>query len=650
MNRERYLNLLAKEYPNIESASEEIINLNAILSLPKGTEYFFSDIHGENESFIHILRSASGIIRTKIDDTFQQSVSEQERSNLASLIYRPEKELLRIKEQESYFDDWCKITIYRLIKVCKAVSSKYTRSKVRKRIPNGFQYIVEELLHTDDVENKTHYYNEIINAIIDIDMAEKFIIAICDLIGQLSIDKLHIIGDIFDRGPHADLIMNELMRIYNVDIQWGNHDISWMGAVTGNWALSANVIRLGISYNNFDLLEDGYGINLRSLSVFAAKVYQDDPCTLFIPHILDENKYDPVDISLAAKMHKAIAVIQFKVEGQLIKRHPEYEMDDRLLLDKINFSNGTITIDGKTHELKDKLFPTVDPENPLELTAEEKELMNTISASFRHSEILQKHIKFLYSHGSMYKIVNSNLLYHGCIPMDKDGDFTLAKFGDKACSGREYFEFIDSQARKAYFGKSGSEEKNNAKDFMWYLWCGAKSPLFGKDKMAAFEKYFIAEPELHAEEMNPYYKQINDRSICEKILVEFNLSPENAHIINGHVPVKIKEGESPVKGGGLLFMIDGGISKAYHSQTGIGGYTFIFNSRYLALAEHKPYEISENGTFSKEQSPAIHIVELMKNRVLVSDTDEGAEMAERINELKLLLKAYRSGSIKEIQK
>ena len=650
MNRERYLKLLAKEYPNIESASEEIINLNAILSLPKGTEYFFSDIHGENEAFIHILRSASGIIRTKIDDTFQQSVSEQERSNLASLIYKPEKELLRIKEQEPYFDDWCKITIYRLIKVCKAVSSKYTRSKVRKRIPNGFQYIVEELLHTDDVENKTHYYNEIINAIIDIDMAEKFIIAICDLIGQLSIDKLHIIGDIFDRGPHADLIMNELMRIYNVDIQWGNHDISWMGAIAGNWALAANVIRLGISYNNFDLLEDGYGINLRSLSVFAAKVYQDDPCTLFIPHILDENKYDPVDISLAAKMHKAIAVIQFKVEGQLIRRHPEYEMDDRLLLDKVNFSEGTITIGGKKYELKDKLFPTVDPENPLELTAEEKELMNTISASFRHSEMLQEHIKFLYSHGSMYKIVNSNLLYHGCIPMDKGGNFTLTKFGSKACSGREYLEFIDSQVRKAYFGKSGTDEKNNAKDFMWYLWCGAKSPLFGKDKMAAFEKYFIAEPKLHAEETNPYYKQINDRSICEKILVEFSLSAENAHIINGHVPVKIKEGESPIKGGGLLFMIDGGISKAYHSQTGIGGYTFIFNSRYLALAEHKPYEISESGTIPKEQSPVIHIVELMKNRVLVSDTDEGAEMVERINELKLLLKAYRSGSIKEIQK
>ena len=650
MNTERYLQLLAREYPNIESASEEIINLNAILSLPKGTEYFFSDLHGEHEAFIHILRSASGIIRTKIDDTFEQSVSEQERTNLGALIYDPEKELRRIKELEPHFDDWCKITIYRLIKVCKAVSSKYTRSKVRKRIPNGFQYIVEELLHTDDCENKTHYYNEIINSIIQIDMAERFIIAICSLIGQLSIDKLHIIGDIFDRGPHADTIMNELMLIHNVDIQWGNHDISWMGAVTGNWACIANVIRLGISYNNFDLLEDGYGINLRSLSVFAAKVYQNDPCKLFTPHILDENKYDPVDISLAAKMHKAIAIIQFKVEGQLIKRHPEYEMDDRILLNKIDFINNTITIDGKTYYLQDTLFPTVNPENPLELTDEEEELMNTISASFRHSDILQKHIKFMYSHGSMHKIVNFNLLYHGCIPMTNDGDFVTIKFDKKDYSGKSYLEYIDAQVRKAYFGKPSSQEKHNARDFIWYLWCGAKSPLFGKNKMATFEKYFLIEPETHKEIMNPYYKLINDRKVCEKILLEFSLSPKNAHIINGHVPVKIKEGESPIKGGGLLYMIDGGISKAYHSQTGIGGYTFIFNSRYLALAEHKPFEPCDAGDCPTELSPIVQVVEVMKKRVLVADTDEGLEITEKINELKALLKAYRNGVIKEQQK
>lgn len=617
------------------------------MSLPKGTEYFFSDLHGEHEAFIHILRSASGIIRTKIDDTFEQSVSEQGRTILAALIYNPEKELQNIKLKEKNFDDWCKITIYRLVKVCKAVSSKYTRSKVRKRIPDGFQYIIEELLHSDDIENKSHYYNEIINSIVEIKRTERFIVAICSLISQLAIDKLHIIGDIFDRGPHADEIMNELMQLHYVDIQWGNHDISWMGAVTGNWACIANVIRLGISYNNFDLLEDGYGINLRSLSVFASKIYQDDPCALFTPHILDENKYDPVDISLAAKMHKAIAIIQFKVEGQLIARHPEYHMADRIMLNEINFEKNTIIINEKEYALKDPLFPTINPKNPLELTADEEELMTTIASSFRHSEILQKHIKFIYSHGSMYKTINSNLLYHGCIPMTEDGDFIKVTFEGKEYSGKSYLDYIDEQVRRAYFAPSGSDEKHYARDFMWYLWCGANSPLFGKSKMSAFEKYFITAPETHREKPNPYYKLVDNRNICEKLLLEFGLTPENSHIINGHVPVKIKDGESPIKGGGLLFMIDGGISKAYQSQTGIGGYTLIFNSRFLALAAHKPYVECDIANNPMEMSPTVQIVELMKQRVLVSHTDEGKEIAKQIEELKALLEAYISGAVKE---
>ena len=480
-------------------------------------------------------------------------------------------------------------------------------------------------------------------------MAERFITVLSSLIGQLAIDKLHIIGDIFDRGPHADEIMDELMRLHSVDVQWGNHDISWMGAVTGNWACIANVIRLGISYNNFDLLEDGYGINLRSLSVFASRVYEEDPCTLFMPHILDENKYDRVDISLAAKMHKAIAIIQFKVEGQLILRHPEYQMDDRILLNKINFEENTVAVNGVVYPLKDTLFPTVDPKNPLLLTPEEDALMTTIASSFRHSENLERHIKFLYSNGSMYKCVNSNLLYHGCIPMAEEGAFSKVTFDGQEFSGKSYLDYIDDKVRKAYFAPSGSIEKHHARDFIWYLWCGSLSPLFGKSKMSAFEKYFIDAHETHQEKMNPYYKHVEKRDICEKILKEFGLSPENAHIINGHVPVKIKEGEKPIKGGGLLYVIDGGISKAYQSRTGIGGYTLIFNSRFLALAEHRPYSTvgGEEDAGADEMSPTVQIVELMKQRVLVANTDEGQEIALQIEELKALLSAYRSGAVKE---
>lgn len=638
---ERYLKLLAKDYPNAQAAASEIINLRAILSLPKGTEYFFSDLHGEQQAFLYQLKSASGVVRKKVDELFEQSMSEGERAALAKLIYYPETEYSEKKKKEPAFDDWCRITIYRLVEVCREAASKYTRSKVRKKLPENFAYIIDELLHAD-CSNKPHYHSEIIRSIVATHMSEEFITALCHLIQQLLIDKLHIIGDIFDRGPRADAIMDALINCHDVDIQWGNHDISWMGAASGNWACIANVIRLGISYNNFDLLEDGYGINLRALSIFAEQTYRNDPCEIFIPHILDENQYDPVDIPLAAKMHKAMAIIQFKVEAQLIKKHPEYGMDDRILLDKIDFEKGTVKLGDREYPLRDKLFPTVDPKNPLQLTQAETELMRTIAASFCHSERLDKHIRFLYSHGSMYLRINGNLLYHGCIPLTEDGKLDVIRSFGTNHSGREYLEFLDGVARNAYFAPRGSTERENAKDMMWYLWCGAKSPLFGKAKLSTFERYFIEDPETHHEEMNPYYTYIEHRSACEMILKEFGLDPASSHIINGHVPVKA--GENPVKGDGLLFMIDGGISKAYQSQTGIGGYTFIANSRYLALAEHKPLK---TGCCVEENSPKVMVVEAIKQRVTVAGTDNGADLSRQIEELNALLQAYRNGTIKE---
>lgn len=644
MTDEHYLKLLAKKYPDAESAASEIINLRAIMSLPKGTEYFFSDLHGEHEAFLFQLKSASGVVRKKIDELFEQSISEEERTALARLIYYPETELAQAVRRQSGFDDWCRITIYRLVEVCKEAASKYTRSKVRKKLPENFAYIIDELLHADGGTNKPHYHSEIIKSIVQTGMSVEFITALCHLIQQLLIDRLHIIGDIFDRGPRPDSILDALGEFRDIDIQWGNHDVSWMGAAAGNQALMANVIRQGISYNTFDLLEDGYGINLRPLSAFADRVYRDDPCEYFAPHILDENLYDPVDLSQAARMHKAIAVIQFKLEGRLIEKHPEYKMNDRILLKQVDFENGTIALEGKVYPLRDTNFPSVDPQKPLELTREEKELMKTISYSFRHSERLQRHIRFLYSHGSMYLRMNSNLLYHGCIPFQEDGSFDTVGLGGHRRKGRELLDFLDSVVREAYFAPEGTPERDCARDMMWYLWCGVKSPLFGKSKMSTFERYFIEAPETHQETMNPYYHYIEQREPCERILREFGLDPENSHIMNGHVPVRLKEGESPVKGDGLLFLIDGGISKSYQKQTGIGGYTFIANSRYLALAEHQPLKF---GSLYGEDSPKVMVVEAIKQRITVADTDTGAELSSQIQELSALLQSYRNGVIKE---
>lgn len=643
----RFLELLAKEYPNMEAATSEIVNLTAILSLPKGTEYFLSDLHGEHEAFIHMLKSASGTIKDKIDEHYGEILSEKERDNLAALIYNPEAEIKRRKKSEKDFGKWCKNAIYRLLTICKSVSTKYTRSKVRRSLPKYSAYIMDELLHADDEENRLNYYEQIINTIVDAGMGEKFVIELCNCISTLAVDQLHIIGDIWDRGAHPDEIMDYLMEYHDVDFQWGNHDVVWMGAATGNWACITNIIRMNVSYNNFDMLEIGYGINLRGLATFAEKVYGDDPCEAFMPHVIDENRYDPVDAKLAAKMHKAIAVCQFKIEGQRIMAHPEYHLEKRLLLDKIDWEKGTVMIEGKEWKMKDTNLPTVDPADPYRFTPEEEEMLDALEASIHQSEKLQKHIRFLYSHGALYKVANGNLLYHGCIPMTEKGEFESVSINGQTYKGKELMDYIDDQVRKAYFAPDESEEIGRSGDLMWYLWLGGNSPLFGKDKMTTFERLFVADKASTKEHTRPYYKLIKERKTCEKILREFGLDPSRSKILNGHVPVKIKDGESPIKGEGLLYIIDGGISKAYQKQTGIAGYTFIFNSRYMALAEHKPYSpMKEDGT-QEFFSPTVRTVATLPERMLIIDTDKGKELVEQRDDLKSLVEAYQKGLIKE---
>lgn len=636
----KYLTLLAKEYPNIESAASEMVNLSAIRSLPKGTEYFFSDLHGEYEAFLYMIKSASGIIRRKIDLTLGKTVSSAEREALANLIYDPEKELKRLKQAGAITDEWKRLTIYRLILVCEVISAKYTRSRVRKKIPKGLVYIVDELLNVTDDVNKDYYFEKIINTIIETDIVDSFVTSLCRLIHSLAIDKLHIIGDIFDRGPRPDIIMEELLLMHDVDIQWGNHDISWIGAAAGNAALVANVIRISVKYNNFDLLEDGYGLNLRALAVFAGETYKEDACTLYYPQTYDDNIYDPIDAHLAAKIHKAIAVIQLKLETQLIHRHPEWGMENRDLFGNVDFLTGTVEVNEKKYLLRDRYFPTVDPNDPSKLSDAEKELMTILINSFGHSGKLRKHIRFLLSKGATYKICNGNLLFHGCIPLDSSGELMCVNIGEKRFCGRALLDEINLMVNRAYFTKD--ESADYERDFMWYLWCGAGSPLYGKDKLAFFEQYFIGEEECSREYYNDYYKYIEDSEVCKKILRHFSINEERGHIINGHVPVKIKDGESPVKADGKLFVIDGGISKAYQKTTGIAGYTLIYDSHSLSLAEHKPFVQGDN-----KETPMIRVVEKLGSRANISDTDKGAELLERVEDLNELLRAYRNGDIKE---
>lgn len=635
---QRYLRLLAEQYSSEQAVESALVKYTAMLAMPKGTEYFFSDLHGEHEAFIHLLRSASGVIRDKIEKLFAQSLLESDRQELAALIYYTEQQLLYKKKTCPRYKEWCEITLHRLVMVCREVTAKYSREKVRNTMAETWRAVLEELLYVSDDGDTQRYYRTMISACISSGASDQVIIALCALIRQISIDTLHIIGDIFDRGPRADRIIDELMRYHDVDIQWGNHDISWMGAASGNLVCVANVLRIGIRYNNFDLLEDGYGINLRPLSVFAGEVYADDPCLLFQPHILDENKYDPIDPSLAAKMHKAMAMIQFKLEGQLALRRPEYGMQDRLLLEKMDLEKGVIVLNGKEYTLLDTSFPTLDMASPYLLTEEENALMDQLASSFAHSAKLRQHMEYLFSHGAMYKATNGNLLYHGCIPLREDGSFEVWEEHGTKYTGKAFFDYIDKCVRQAYFYKDAHDV-----DLMWYWWCGAKSPVYGKDRMATFERYFIAEEETHTEHMNPYYNLYDDRNICRTILDEFGLQNSDAHIVNGHVPVKL--GENPIKAHGMLFVIDGGISKAYQSKTGIAGYTLIYNSHNIALAKHQKFIPASEKGVPPETNAKIWVVEMMPRRKTVEDTDAGKVIKQRVSELDQLLKGLRSGTV-----
>lgn len=649
MENLKYLNLLAKKYPNRKAASAEIINLNAILGLPKGTEYYLSDLHGEFEAFKHMIQSASGVIKMKINELFDGELNGKQRYHLAALIYNAEAEIKRIKINPTIdYRKWCKENILRLIIVCKAVSTKYTRSKVRKKLPRYWEYSMDELLHADDEANKSTYYDQIIDSVIETGMAESYIKELAEAITILCVDRLHIIGDIYDRGAHPDYIMDFLMQYDDVDFQWGNHDIVWMGAAAGSWACTANILRMNISYNNFDMLEIGYGINLRPLTSMANRIYRNDPCTAFMPKILEKNKFDQVSEGTAAKMHKAIAIMQFKIEGQRIKANPEYNLEHRLLLDKIDFKNGTIMLNGTEYPLKDTNLPTIDPEDPYKLTEEEERVMKNLQASILRSEKLQAHIRFMFTHGALYKIMNNNLMFHGCIPVDENGDFAKCRINGYAHSGKDLFDFLDSEVRKEYFSPEEDRMSGKCGDIMWYLWLGAKSPLFGKDQMTTFERLFIEDKKTHKEHTVGYYKLRDNKEFCEKILKEFGINPEKGHILNGHVPVKIKDGESPIKGEGKLFVIDGGISKAYQKKTGIAGYTFIYNSWIMALAEHKPYMPLQPNGKQNFYAPRIYAVEQLEKRIMVRDTDQAAVLQEQINELRELIDAYRKGLIKEI--
>lgn len=640
----KYIRLLAKEYPNIQSACTEIINLQAILQLPKGTEHFMSDLHGENEAFAHILNNCSGVIKDKIDSLLSKSISAQERAELATLIYYPKIKLSVIREREgNNYNDWCRLTLYRLIDICRLVSGKYTRSKVRKALPTDYSYIIDELLNADYSEhNKEEYYGKIIDTILSLGQADGFIIALSDVIKRLAVDYLHIIGDIFDRGKRPDIIMDMLAAHHSVDIQWGNHDVLWMGAAAGSTVCIANVIANCLRYHNLEVLEMGYGINLRPLTIFAQDTYR--PADCFLPRCPEAEATSERDLSLMSQMHKAIQIIRFKLEGQVIKNHPEYEMEDRLLLHRIDLSAGTLTLDSETYPLRDNDFPTLSPEDPYRLTAEEAALMDDLRESFLHCEKLQKQIRFLFEKGSFYKCHNGNLLFHSCVPMTEDGDFDSLAILGKELSGKKLFDTAEYLVRESYFSPPDSTQKEYSLDFVWYLWCGKKSPLFGREKMASFERLYLADEETWREPQNPYYRYHDEEAVCERILHEFGLYDPNSHIINGHVPVRLIKGESPIKANGRLIVIDGGFCKAYQPQTGIAGYTLIYNSHGMRLVAHQPFEGLEKTIANNiDIHSSSDIFETAQNRVKVKDTDIGASIADKIEDLNMLVCAYQMG-------
>lgn len=648
----RYLQLLSQSFPTVAEASTEIINLQAILNLPKGTEHFLADIHGEYEAFIHVLKNASGNIKRKVNELFGNTLRETEKRELCTLIYYPEQKLELVKHNETDIDDWYHITLHQLVAVCRDVSSKYTRSKVRKSLPADFSYIIQELLHehTED-HDKTAYVNVIVDTIISTGRADDFIIAIANVIQRLAIDSLHILGDIYDRGPGAHIIMDTMRKYHSWDMQWGNHDILWMGAAAGNDACICNVIRLSLRYGNLPTLEEGYGINLVPLATFAMETYKNDPCTEFIPKTTGgASLLDEKTLRLTAQMHKAIAVIQFKVESQIIAKHPEWKMNDRCLFEHVDYQNGTIDLQGKTYKMSSCSFPTINPAAPSELSPEEEILISKLHHSFSVCEKLHKHIRVMLQHGCMYG--NNNLLFHASCPLNEDGSLKEVEiYPGKKYSGRALMHHTGMQIRTAFQQDSAPEERDYAIDYFLYLWCGPDSPLFDKSKMATFERYFIADKETHVEEKGYYFKLRDDEEVIDHILDAFGVVGSNRHIINGHVPVRTLKGENPIKANGKLMVIDGGFSKAYHNETGIAGYTLVYHSRGFQLVQHEPFTSTEDaiqrGTDIKSTT---QIVEMSNRRMLVADTDIGVELRKQIDDLEELLYAYRHGYIKEKEK
>ena len=647
----RYLKMLSRQYPTVRAAGTEIINLQAIMNLPKGCEHFISDVHGEYEAFLHILNSCSGVVRERLDFLYQDTMPRAKLDQLATLIYYPEEKMEELRPQIEDLDEWYRITLNRLMEVCRLVTARYSRSKVRKAIPADYTYIIEELLHTHSEEiDKQDYYKNIITTIVDIGQAPDVIVAVCELIKWAAVDHLHLVGDIFDRGPRADIIMDSLLHHHSVDIQWGNHDILWMGAASGSRTLVATVLANSIHYNNLEVVETGYGISLRPLSVFANEVYKDCNVSRFAVKLTGDNagRYSEKDKLLSARMHKAITMILFKLEGQKIQRHPEYNMDDRLLLDKIDYETKSICINGITYPLEDTDFPTVDPKNPYELTAEEESVIDQLTASFERSEKLQEHVRFLYSKGSLYKIYNGNLLFHGCIPLDENGELMSFRLDDKERKGKEFLDFVDTSARQAFYHKRNSQERKLGMDLLWFLWAGRNSPIFGRDRMTTFERRLIKDESAWTEPKNAYYTLYQDPAICDMILKEFGLEGPHCHIINGHVPVKAKRGESPIKGGGKLIVIDGGFCKAYQSTSGIAGYTLIYNSHSFRIVSHQPFAGREKAIRENfDIASSTEIFERLDGRQKIKETDIGRDLQTQIDDLRALLNAYRDGVVQE---
>ncbi len=650
----RYLTLLAQSFPTVAEASTEIINLQAILNLPKGTEHFLADLHGEYEAFQHVLKNASGNIKRKVNEIFGTTLRETEKRELCTLIYYPEQKLELVKESETDINDWYHITIHQLVSVCRDVSSKYTRSKVRKSLPTDFKYIIQELLHERvDDSNKAAYVNGIIETIISTGRADDFVVAICNVIQRLAIDQLHILGDIYDRGPGAHVIMDTMERYHSWDIQWGNHDMLWMGAAAGNVACICNVIRLSLRYANLTTLEDGYGINLVPLATFAMETYGDTACKEFVPKSSGESmKLDEKAMRLTALMHKAIAVIQFKVEAQLFEKYPHWQMADRAVLRHIDYTKGVITLDGKEYQLTSNEFPTIDPNNPLELTPEEKMLAKRLRHSFKVSEKLQRHVRLLLQHGCMYAIYNNNLLFHASVPLNDDATLKEVEvFPGQTLSGRKLMHNIGMLVRTAYQKDAEPEEREYAIDYFLYLWCGPDSPLFDKSKMATFERYFIAEKETHKEKKGNYFTLRDNEAVVDSILDAFDVKGENRHIINGHVPVHVANGENPIKANGKLMVIDGGFSEAYHKETGIAGYTLVYHSRGFQLVQHEPFASAMDAIRTgRDIKSTTQIIEMSSHRMLVADTDKGVELNKQVADLEELLYAYRHGIIKEAER